>query len=442
MSEHNDSIEMFAACPHCHAVFRLTREKLNFKDGLVRCGACREIFNANWNRVEKIGEGFAALDSDKVVKELEAELASLSEFERQNPSPKEYTVEPDSGQAEKQEVFEKFLEYEEQNLFGQKDANSLEPVKEIEDFSAFEDSQKYTEPETEPEHVDLEQDLAIDLVSPKAHITWEHLGELDTEFSDNPWAEYENKSNEPESEQTDSDSQSSDEVSDSELHFNINATDSEKVIDPFIDRSDAGDMDILNLKELDQKLGDEHSQPSINMNGVDHIISERTNPLVSLIWFVVAASFLFLLGLQVKYFFVERYAQDERYRPYLSAFCKVAQCQLPARQDLFRFTLTNTKIDLHPSEPGALRVTVKLVNEAGFDQPYPNLQLTLTDRVGRVVGRRTFSPDFYLTDNQQTLLEAGQLGSVWFDLAHPHEKAVGFVIDIVTTPGTIEARSA
>ena len=440
MNEHTDNAEMFAACPHCHAVFRLTSEKLNFKDGLVRCGACREIFNANWNRVEKVGEGFAAVESDESQDEFQEELASLSDFERHNPSPKEYTVEPDSEHGEKHEVFEKFLEYEEQNLFQQDSSEEAKPVSEIEDFSAYEDGQKYSEPETEPEHVDLEQDLAIDLVSPKAHITWEHLGELDTEFSDNPWAEYENKSAESNSDQVEQASQQSDQVSDSDLHFNINATDPEKVIDPFIDRSDEEDMDLLDLKNLDQKLGEEHSQPSINMNGVDHIISERTNPLVSLVWFVVAASFLFLLGLQVKYFFVERYAQDERYRPYLSAFCKIAQCQLPARQDLFRFTLTNTKIDLHPSEPGALRVTVKLVNEAGFDQPYPNLQLTLTDRVGRVVGRRTFSPDFYLTGNQQNMLEAGQLGSVWFDLAHPHEKAVGFVIDIVTTPGNTEAR--
>ena len=96
MNEHNDNAEMFAACPHCHAVFRLTSEKLNFKDGLVRCGACREIFNANWNRVEKVGEGFAAVESDESQDEFQEELASLSDFERHNPLPKEYTVEPDS----------------------------------------------------------------------------------------------------------------------------------------------------------------------------------------------------------------------------------------------------------------------------------------------------------------------------------------------------------
>ena len=92
-------------------------------------------------------------------------------------------------------------------------------------------------------------------------------------------------------------------------------------------------------------------------------------------------------------------------------------------------------IDLHPDEPGALKITVKLVNQATFAQPYPDLQLTLTDRVGRVVGRRSFSPDFYLQRDAANTLDPGELGSVEFDLARPHEKAVGFVVDIVRESG-------
>ncbi len=120
------------------------------------------------------------------------------------------------------------------------------------------------------------------------------------------------------------------------------------------------------------------------------------------------------------------------YRSYLEAFCTVAGCELPSRQDPYRFTLTHTKIDLHPTQPGAIRVTVKLVNEADFPQPYPFLQLTLTDKVGRVVGRRTFTPDLYLDKSTKNLLGKGELASILFDLARPHEKAVGFVVDIVT----------
>ena len=91
-------------------------------------------------------------------------------------------------------------------------------------------------------------------------------------------------------------------------------------------------------------------------------------------------------------------------------------------------------LDLHPTEPGAIRITVRMINEAGFDQPYPGLQLTLTDRVGRVVGRRAFSPQHYLPQGTGNMIGKGELVSVVFDLARPHEKAVGFVVDILTEP--------
>lgn len=172
-------------------------------------------------------------------------------------------------------------------------------------------------------------------------------------------------------------------------------------------------------------------QSSISMNGVDDYIADRPNPLAAFCWFIVVVGFLFLLGLQVRTHFVDRYAQDERFRPYLSLFCRVAACELPARRDADSFSITNTRVDLHPDEPGAVKITVKLVNRAEFSQPYPDLQLTLIDRVGRVIGRRTFSPDFYLDDAGGDLLESGEQVSVDFNLAQPHEKAVGFVVEVV-----------
>lgn len=173
------------------------------------------------------------------------------------------------------------------------------------------------------------------------------------------------------------------------------------------------------------------AQSNISMNGVDAYIADRPNPLAGLVWFIVALGFLFLLGLQVRTYFVDRYAQDERFRPYLSLFCRVAACELPARRDTYSFSITHTRVELHPDVPGALNITVKLVNQAGFSQPYPDLQLTLIDRVGRVIGRRTFSPDSYLGTDKPNLLESGELASVDFDLVQPNEKAVGFVVEIV-----------
>lgn len=169
----------------------------------------------------------------------------------------------------------------------------------------------------------------------------------------------------------------------------------------------------------------------INMSGVDDYINQRPNPLGNMLWVVLAIALLLLLGGQVKYFFVEKYAQHENFRIYFEGFCKIAACDLPPRQAPSKFTLVNTKIDLHPLEPGAIRVTLKLVNEAKFAQPYPDLRLTLTDPTSRIVGRRVFLPMNYLPDDKPNMLGAGELGMVRFDLARPHEKAVGFEVEVV-----------
>ena len=164
----------------------------------------------------------------------------------------------------------------------------------------------------------------------------------------------------------------------------------------------------------------------------NEIIADRSHPLATSIWFLVMSGFVLLLGVQIRVFFIPLYAQDESVRPYLDVFCKIADCRLPLRKDPDRFTLTHAKISLHPTQPGSIRIAVKLVNEAEYAQPFPDLRITLTDQVGWVVGRRTYSPDLYLEKDMKNLMGKGELASVNFDLAMPHEKAVGFEVDIVS----------
>ena len=166
----------------------------------------------------------------------------------------------------------------------------------------------------------------------------------------------------------------------------------------------------------------------INLNGA---LAPRTVPLSRLLWSVAALGLLVVLGWQVKYAYTEKYAQHQEYGPFLTAGCELFNCALPARTDSSRLTLTHTRIDLHPFAPGAIRITVKLVNEAVFAQPYPDLQVTLTDWNGRVVGRRTFPPGRYFAEGQPETLGSGELGVMLFDIARPHEKAVGFEVNIV-----------
>ncbi len=305
---------LYAACPHCEAVFVVGEAHLNAKEGLVRCGACGEIFNARWHLTEQ-SEGAVA------GREAEAALGDAPEIAGSGAT----------------------------NENGETAEND--------------------KTETGQEHKDAVH----------AH------QQPPDQVSERP-AEWRETLESPE-------------LSESPQTPAANA------------RPDRPDR--------------------INMNGVDDYIAPRAGVFNTLSWSVAALVLVALLGWQLKYPFLEKYVQHRDYRAFLSVCCDFFNCELPPRRDLPRLTLTHTRIDLHPLAPGAIRVTVKLVNEATFAQPWPDLQVTLTDRDGRVVGRRTFPPGRYLGEGQPGVLGSGELGVVLFDLARPHEKAVGFEVGVV-----------
>lgn len=166
-------------------------------------------------------------------------------------------------------------------------------------------------------------------------------------------------------------------------------------------------------------------------NQVNDLMADRKNPFSTIAWSTVTIAFLSILVVQIEAFAIPKYAQDSKYRPYLSAFCKIVRCTLPLYKDAANLTLMHTTIEFHPSEPGAVRIAVKLVNEAEHPQPYPEIQLTLTDKFGRVVGKRIYEPSVYLLGDAENIMNPGQLSSVFLDLAKPHENAHGFTVDVV-----------
>jgi len=164
---------------------------------------------------------------------------------------------------------------------------------------------------------------------------------------------------------------------------------------------------------------------------VTNLIADRRNPISTFAWSVACIAFLTILVMQIEAFAVPKYGQATKYRPYLEAFCAVTSCELPMFEDSENLKLMHTSIELHPSQPGAVRIRVKLINEAKHPQPYPKLQLTLTDRFGRIVGKRVYEPSVYLPDDVENKMGSGLFSSVKLDLAKPHENAYGFAVDVV-----------
>lgn len=103
---------------------------------------------------------------------------------------------------------------------------------------------------------------------------------------------------------------------------------------------------------------------------------------------------------------------------------------LPPRRDLAALVVTGAQVTSEPEAPGALVVTAVLTNKADFDQPFPLLQVGLTNRSGGTVGRGLFPAQDYLPARRKSGVEIGAGSSVPVHLriADPGEEAVGFVI--------------
>jgi hypothetical protein len=148
-------------------------------------------------------------------------------------------------------------------------------------------------------------------------------------------------------------------------------------------------------------------------------------------WWLGLAVLIGLGAWQVRTYYLFDLAQVPALRPYLAGFCRLAACEVPARRNSQLIDLVGTSVETHPEVPGALRVTASLINRASFEQRFPLLEVTLSDKLGRVVGRRTYS-DYRSPQNQNALLAPDVVTHVTLDLATPSEQAIGYEIQLIS----------
>lgn len=145
-------------------------------------------------------------------------------------------------------------------------------------------------------------------------------------------------------------------------------------------------------------------------------------------WLPAAAAALALaLALQLLLADRARLAADARWRPVLSALCRVLACDLPPWREPAAFTLLQRDVRQHPGIPGALRVSATFRNDARWPQPWPELRLSLSDVNGQTAGERSFRADEYLGGAPgQPELASGESATVAMDVLEPAARIVAY----------------
>ncbi len=151
-----------------------------------------------------------------------------------------------------------------------------------------------------------------------------------------------------------------------------------------------------------------------------------------LLWGLAALLLLVTLLGQSLYFYASELARQPRLGPWVEAACQQLGCVVRPRQDVTLIELLRTHVAPHPQRPDALRIRASMVNRAGFAQPYPLMELTLTTSNGEIAARRTFLPQQYLTRAAlaERMAPHVVVDSV-LDITRPNTQSAGFEIRLV-----------
>lgn len=153
----------------------------------------------------------------------------------------------------------------------------------------------------------------------------------------------------------------------------------------------------------------------------------RPHTAATLAWGAGIVIALGVLVVQYAYFMRADLARYDRLRPWLERLCEIADCRIPPLRDVSKIIVLNRQVVEDADRPGALLVRATIENRAPFAQPYPILQLSLSDMDGRLLGRGRFTPQQYLASTDlPAQLPSHRPVHVRLKIADPGSNAVNF----------------
>lgn len=101
---------------------------------------------------------------------------------------------------------------------------------------------------------------------------------------------------------------------------------------------------------------------------------------------------------------------------------------IPPRRAPTQLHVIRAQMSSHPTLQGVLELSAMLANEAGFEQPWPVLKVSLEDHWGKTVGERFFTAEDYLAEDAAAKFPANSNVVATLDIVDPGQDAVGFHI--------------
>ena len=141
--------------------------------------------------------------------------------------------------------------------------------------------------------------------------------------------------------------------------------------------------------------------------GAPTFLEAPPRPKRRLVWFLASVLGLVAFAAQALQYRSEITAQFPEARPYFVSVCTVLGCEigLPRRPKLISIDSSSLEKDSRRENVVLLTSTVR--NHAPFPQPFPAIELTLTDERSEVVARRVLLAAQYLSGVAQDRIARG-----------------------------------
>ncbi len=397
---------MLTQCPSCKTVFNVKPEQLGAAQGKVRCSRCQSIFNARENLYTAPA---ASATEDKPVKPKAAQPASKApasapaKAETKKPAAVEAKpVPPASPPVVKQANTPSMPETDEWFDLTPSPASKPKPTveKKVAEKPPAPAPAKPVPPTEEPV-ISMEDELTEDLFKlfedpATPNPTPAETAETDTGAESSP---------------------SERRAAPAEENKSESGKEEKKR-----ERSD-GEGRGAEKKEKKARPGNYSLPPQLESRPVRATM--RT-------LFYGVSILMLVAALVVQYGYNHRIPLRENptLRPWLDALCQLTNCPMPPKRDPSKIELVDNMMQSHPRYQHSLLVTATLINRADYPQPYPIVEITMTDLDQHVVAQRTFRPEEYLAGDFAGMSFTPNVEvPLMLELSDPGDSAVGFKFD-------------
>jgi predicted Zn finger-like uncharacterized protein len=163
----------------------------------------------------------------------------------------------------------------------------------------------------------------------------------------------------------------------------------------------------------------------------DTLSVDDTSKAASSNWLLMLFCAILLLAAVIQSLFFLRTTIATYYpesKPYLLKICETLKCNIDLPKKIELIAIDDSDMQEDADALGLVHLSSTLINQAGFSQDYPNLELTLTDLEDLPKLRRIFKPNEYLPANTDVTkgLAAGEEIKIKLALTTPGEKVAGY----------------